>query len=178
MTHFTWVTNFIEVYVKTHFESPKLSIWLCSNQWARLSIHISPNKLFDKFWVCDQIPATHFLRTLPRPVSTNSRQAKVHHNLVTTMDFLAPIATLSTAQRSLWGTCGRTLAFWLPILKSKVRCHTINVGDLAQMVERSLSMWEARGSIPRFSIIFIFLIYLIQINPQLSINLSGRLKQN
>ena len=41
-----------------------------------------------------------------------------------------------------------------PKLKSKMVCKTLNVGDLAQMVERSLSMWEARGSIPRFSIIF------------------------
>jgi hypothetical protein len=32
-----------------------------------------------------------------------------------------------------------------------------NPGDVAQMVERSLSMREVRGSMPRFSIFFFFL---------------------
>lgn len=44
-------------------------------------------------------------------------------------------------------------------LKCDIKGKTYNVGGLAQMVERPLSMWEAPRSILGFSITFAFLIY-------------------
>ena len=46
-----------------------------------------------------------------------------------------------------------TLLWWYTLYSIHLPA-IINIGDVAQMVERSLSMWEVRGSIPRVSKLF------------------------
>ena len=50
--------------------------------------------------------------------------------------------------RSYLSRCSRPWLLNINYLNASVGCHT---GDVAQMVERSLSMWEVGGSIPPVS---------------------------
>jgi hypothetical protein len=71
-------------------------------------------------------------------------------------DRLRPPETL----RCLLGCSGCTRSSLCKLTKQESKCQ---FGDVAQMVERSLSMREARGSIPRISSFFIcpqFIFYL------------------
>ena len=55
----------------------------------------------------------------------------------------------------------RQWTHWYPdIVECHMQCFHISIGGVAQMVERSLSMREVRGSMPRTSIMF----YLLNID--------------
>ena len=83
-------------------------------------------------------PATYGCLSIPTTVHRSTNWAI--EGLVT--------ADGQRGNRSYLSRCSRPWLFNINYLNASVGCHT---GDVAQMVERSLSMWEVGGSIPPVS---------------------------